>query len=180
MSGANLNVRVSNSHSCIPTIHGNDRVEFLVSNNNSQTALPLNKISSGGELSRISLALQLVTIDRTGIPTAIFDEVDAGIGGKVALTVGEKIHQLGGSRQVLCVTHLAQVAAHADAHLRVEKASSTSRSTIQVDKLSGDQRVKEIARMLSGNITDQSIAHAQELLGTTCTIARKSNRVSSK
>jgi len=144
---------------------GMDSIEFRVSANPGQPVGPLRRVASGGELSRISLAIQLIGSHHTGIPTQIFDEVDAGIGGAVAATVGERLHSVARNRQVLCVTHLAQVAAHADHHLRVSKTADDARTQTALTTLADEERVEEIARMLGGRrVTDQSRAHARELL----------------
>lgn len=146
--------------------NGMDSIEFRVSANPGQPPAPLRRVASGGELSRISLAIQLIGSRRTGIATQIFDEVDAGIGGAVAATVGERLHAVGRYRQVLCVTHLAQVAAQADHHLRVTKTAADSRTHTELAPLQAEDRIEEIARMLGGRrVTDQSRAHARELLG---------------
>jgi DNA repair protein RecN (Recombination protein N) len=144
--------------------HGLERVEFLVSANPGQPAKPLNKVASGGELSRISLAIQVVTSAHGRVPTLIFDEVDTGIGGAVAAAVGRQLQALAGRRQVLCVTHLAQVAAHADHHFRVAKTGKGAEVATTLDRLKPADRVDELARMLAGTaITTKTRAHAKEL-----------------
>ena len=146
--------------------HGTSRVEFLVSVNPGQPPQPLAAVASGGELSRISLALQVATIRSGAIPTLIFDEVDVGIGGGVAEIVGRLLRELGEARQTLCVTHLPQVAALGHRHLRVVKASDAESTTTDVFALDEAERVEEIARMLGGvEITDRTRAHAAEMLG---------------
>ena len=128
-------------------------------------ARPLAKVVSGGELSRISLALQVVTSRNASVPTLIFDEVDVGIGGGVAEIVGRLLHQLGRERQVLCVTHLPQVAARADWHWQVSKSSQAGQVTSRIEPLAGALRVEEVARMLGGvEITETTRSHARELL----------------
>ncbi len=125
----------------------------------------LNKVASGGELSRISLALQVVGARIARIPTLIFDEVDVGIGGRVAEIVGQQLRLLGASREVLCITHLAQVAALGDHHLLVNKTSGADSTRIQVRTLSDSERVSEIARMIGGiKISQQTLDHAQDML----------------
>ncbi len=147
---------------------GLDQVQLLVRTNRGQPALPLAQIASGGELSRISLALQVVTAKGTGVPTVIFDEVDAGIGGRVAEIVGQQLRAVGQGRQVFCVTHLPQVAAQAHHHVRVEKVTRKKGVSSRFQPLLGDERVAEIARMLGGvKVTTQSKAHAREMLGRT-------------
>lgn len=144
---------------------GLDQIEFLISTNPGQTPQPLSKVASGGELSRISLAIQVATIQCGQIPTLIFDEVDAGIGGGIAEIVGKLLYQLGGTRQVLCVTHLPQVAAQSHHHLKISKQSSTKSTHTTVQPLQEKSRTQEIARMLGGvEITDHTLAHAQEML----------------
>jgi DNA repair protein RecN (Recombination protein N) len=128
-------------------------------------ARPLAQVASGGELSRVSLAIQAATLAQGDIPTLIFDEVDVGIGGAVAETVGRLLRGLGGERQVLCITHLPQVAAQAHQHLRVSKQSDATRTTTAVAHLPAAARVDELARMLGGvKITERTRAHAAEML----------------
>ncbi|MDZ7753726.1 MAG: DNA repair protein RecN [Gammaproteobacteria bacterium] len=145
--------------------HGRDRVEFLVTTNPGRPAGPLNRVASGGELSRISLAIQVVGSRDHGISTLIFDEVDVGIGGAVAEMVGNQLRTLAANRQVLCVTHLPQVAAQGHQHLRVVKAADNGATTTRVDPLEGTHRVEEVARMLGGlEITRHTRAHAKEMI----------------
>jgi len=145
--------------------HGMEEVEFLVSANPGQPVQPLAKVASGGELSRISLAVQVVTTKCGGTPTLIFDEVDVGIGGRVAEIVGQLLRRLGEDRQVLCVTHLPQVAAQGHQHLQVVKQSSRNQTLTSISRLSGSDRVAEIARMLGGiQITEQALEHAREMI----------------
>jgi DNA repair protein RecN (Recombination protein N) len=149
-----------------PQQHGDDLVEYQVMLNPGQPERPLAKVASGGELSRISLAVQVTGGRDRGIPTLIFDEVDAGIGGAVAGIVGALLKRLSGSRQVLCVTHLPQVAARGDHHLRVEKKTGRKETHTTVTPLGDRERVEEIARMLGGlTISDKTRAAARELLG---------------
>lgn len=144
---------------------GLERVEFLVSANPGQPLRALAKVASGGELSRISLALHVATARSARIPVLIFDEVDVGIGGRVAEIVGQKLRDLGRTREVLCITHLAQVAALGDLHLRVSKATKAARTFAQVRLLSESERVAEIARMIGGiKISQQTLEHAQDML----------------
>lgn len=148
-----------------PTPTGLEKVEFMVSANPGQPPKPLAKVASGGELSRISLAIQVITSHADGIPTLIFDEVDVGIGGGVAEIVGEKLRVLGERRQVLCVTHLPQVAARGHQHLRVAKKTEKDTTRASIHALSTSERTDEIARMLGGvEITAATLAHAQEML----------------
>ncbi len=148
-----------------PSAHGRERALFLVTTNAGQPPRPLQKVASGGELSRISLAIQVITAGTTGIPTLIFDEVDVGVGGGVAEIVGRKLRQLADSRQVLCVTHQPQVAAQGHHHHRIRKASAGGHTRTRVDPLDPAERVDEIARMLGGlEITDQTRSHAREMI----------------
>ena len=147
------------------TASGLDQIEFLVSANPGQPPQPLAKVASGGELSRISLAIQVATIQCGLIPTLIFDEVDAGIGGGIAEIVGQLLRQLGECRQVLCVTHLPQVAAQAHQHLQIKKQTDGKTTHTGVQALEEDERIQEIARMLGGvEITGQTLAHAREMV----------------
>ena len=147
------------------TVNGMDRISFLVSTNPGQPPQPLAKIASGGELSRISLAIQVATIRCGSIPTLIFDEVDVGIGGGVAEIVGRLLRNLGEGRQVLCVTHLPQVAARGQHHLLIRKRSGKNGVMAEIGTLEGDARVREVARMLGGiDITENTLAHANEMI----------------
>lgn len=145
--------------------HGLEQVEFLVAGHAGSTPRSLAKVASGGELARISLAISVITSKASFTPTLIFDEVDAGIGGAVAETVGKLLHQLGQSHQILCVTHLPQVAAQGNHHFKVSKAQAAEKTISQVQTLGRMERVEEIARMLGGaTITDTTRRHARELL----------------
>ena len=145
--------------------HGLERVEFQVSANAGQPVKPLARVASGGELSRISLALQVVMARLGRIPTLIFDEVDVGVGGRVAEIVGQELRTLGQSRQVLCITHLPQVAALGEHHLRAVKHSQDGTTWADVEPLRDKARVQEIARMLGGiEISQTTIAHAKDML----------------
>ena len=147
------------------SLFGTDRIEFQVATNAGYDPAPLRRIASGGELSRISLALQVAGANRLGSGTLIFDEVDVGIGGGVAERVGRRLREVGESRQVLCITHLPQVAAQATHHLRVRKREADNASLTALDVIGGTERVEEIARMLGGvEITDRTLAHAREML----------------
>jgi len=148
-----------------PTPAGLETVEFQVSANPGQPLRPLAKVASGGELSRISLAIQVIAARAARIPTLIFDEVDSGIGGGVAEVVGRQLRTLGGSRQVLCVTHLPQVAAQAHQQIKVEKQTDGETTHTQVLPLDGNERVTEIARMLGGlELTENTLVHAREMV----------------
>lgn len=143
---------------------GNETVEFVVTANPGQPLQPLTKVASGGELSRISLGIQVVLANKTPVSTLIFDEVDVGIGGEIAHVVGQKLKQLGKSNQVICITHLSQVAAKGDYHFSVSKQGD-KQVTACIAKLNTEQRIAEIARMTGGEkITEQSLAHARQML----------------
>ena len=144
---------------------GLDEVEFLISANPGQAPQSLAKIASGGELSRMSLAIQVIASDGSAIPTMVFDEVDSGVGGGVAEMVGRRLQELGASRQVLCVTHLPQVASLADQHFRISKVTDGKTTRTQVQALDEEERVQELARMLGGvEITHKTLEHAAEML----------------
>lgn len=148
-----------------PHPQGNEEIAFLVSTNPGQPPQALAKIASGGELSRISLAIQVITAKTSTIPTLVFDEVDVGIGGAVAEVVGNLLHELGERGQVLCVTHQPQVASKGNQHLFVSKTASKNSVSTRLEKLADSDKIEEIARMLGGiAITDQSRAHAKEML----------------
>jgi DNA repair protein RecN (Recombination protein N) len=145
--------------------HGADEIEFLVSANPGQPPRPLAKVASGGELSRISLAIQVAAAQSDALPCLVFDEVDAGVGGGVAEIVGRQLRTLGERAQVLCVTHLPQVASQAHAHVRVTKLTDGKTTRTVLTVLGADERVEEIARMLGGvSITDKAREHAAEML----------------
>jgi DNA repair protein RecN (Recombination protein N) len=144
---------------------GIDNIEFLISANPGQEPMPLSKVASGGELSRMSLAVQVIASDGSSIPTMIFDEVDSGVGGGVAEMVGRRLQQLGANRQVLCVTHLPQVASLAAHHLRISKVTDGKATRTGVSVLGNEERIEEIARMLGGvEITKKTLDHAAEML----------------
>lgn len=145
---------------------GVDEIEFLIAANKGEAPRELARIASGGELSRVMLALKTAFAESDTVGTLLFDEIDTGIGGEVALSVGEHLQTLARARQVLCVTHLASIAARADNHYRVEKAIDQERTTTRVSRLEGEERAREIARMLAGDPHGgTSLAHAAELLG---------------
>jgi DNA repair protein RecN (Recombination protein N) len=145
--------------------NGFEQVEFMVSANPGIPLQPLSKVASGGELSRISLAIQVATIRFGSTPTLVFDEVDVGIGGGVAEIVGQMLRSLAASRQILCVTHLPQVAAQAMHHFQVQKRTQKKSTWTGIAKLQQEERIQEIARMLGGvQITEQTLAHAQEMI----------------
>jgi DNA repair protein RecN (Recombination protein N) len=147
--------------------NGADRAEFSISANAGEEPRPLDKVASGGELSRIALALKtsLGQSDNTVRRTLVFDEIDTGIGGGVAEAVGRRLKKLSGSNQVLCVTHLAQVAGFADHHYSVEKREVKGRTVAEIEELTGDARTREIGRMLSGQkVTPEALKHAEQLI----------------
>lgn len=144
--------------------HGMDKVEFLIAPNVGSDLRPLARIASGGEISRVMLALKTVLVQVDSIPTVLFDEIDSGIGGKIADVVGKKLKELSQSAQVICITHLPQIARFADRHFLVEKDVVGERTLITAKPLSDAERVTEIARMHGGNETEVGLAHARELL----------------
>jgi len=165
MAGGRFEITVDIGDEASAGSQGLDRVGFLVSANPGQPLQPLAKVASGGELSRISLAIQVATAECGSVPTLVFDEVDVGIGGRVAEIVGRLLRRLGESRQVLCVTHLPQVAAQGHAQLRVAKQAIDGRTFTEITTLSAAERVDEVARMLGGaEITATTRAHAEEML----------------
>jgi DNA repair protein RecN (Recombination protein N) len=158
--------------------HGYDRVEFLVAPNRGEELRPIQKVASGGELSRIQLAIAAALFrrsERAGTATLVFDEIDAGIGGRVAEVVGRKLRDLSSNNQVVCVTHLGQIASLADVHFRVWKEESRGRTVARIDRLDGrDQRIDELARMIGGSsITGAARAHAIDLLDRASVPGRK-------
>jgi len=155
-----------------PTGQGLERVEFYLSPNPGEELRPLAWVASGGELSRIMLALRRVAPDTEGVQTLIFDEVDAGVGGAAATAVGERLKQVARGLQVLCITHLPQVAAFGDAHYRVEKMEDGGRTFTALVALKGETRVLEMARMLGGSqVTDRTLEHARELISASGRLA---------
>ncbi len=164
MQGGRFEVALSQDDA--PGPHGLDQVAFLVAGHAGSSPRPVGKVASGGELSRIALAIAVTTSQLGTAHTLIFDEVDSGVGGAVAETVGRLMKQLGADRQVMAVTHLPQVAACADHHLQVSKQQQDGTTTSQVQVVTGEQRVAEIARMLGGErLSGTTLAHARELLG---------------
>jgi DNA repair protein RecN (Recombination protein N) len=165
MEQCQFEVALSERESANPHPHGREEVEFLISTNPGTPTQSLGKIASGGELSRISLAIQVVTASTGTISSMVFDEVDVGIGGAVAEVVGKLLRELASKAQILCVTHLPQVAAQGHNHLQVSKTSDKNSARTSLAQLSAQDRVQEIARMLGGiNITEQSLAHAREMV----------------
>jgi DNA repair protein RecN (Recombination protein N) len=167
MDQCQLEIALNPRESADPHPHGGEDIEFLVSTNPGNPTQPLGKIASGGELSRISLAIQVVTASASTVPSMVFDEVDVGIGGAVAEVVGRLLRTLSEQAQVLCVTHLPQVAAQGQHHLQVSKSSDNKSVETRMSHLQQEEKVQEIARMLGGvKITDQTLAHAREMLET--------------
>ncbi|MCQ2610732.1 MAG: DNA repair protein RecN [Treponema sp.] len=145
--------------------YGMDNIEFLISVNPGSPLLPLAKIASGGELSRVMLSLKTVFAESDSVETMIFDEIDTGIGGEVAVSVGEHIKNIAKKRQVLCITHLASIAVYADNQIKIQKGVNNQVTSTQVSPIEGEERVKEIARMLSGDTTSEaSLEHARSML----------------
>jgi len=168
MPGGRFEVELTPREADTVAADGLERVGFAVSANPGQPPRPLGKVASGGELSRISLAIEVILADSASIPSLIFDEVDSGIGGGVAEVVGRRLRALGERRQVLCVTHLPQVAAQGHRHLQVEKQTDGKSTHTRIRALDPEPRIGEIARMLGGiEITEQTLAHAREMLGRT-------------
>jgi DNA repair protein RecN (Recombination protein N) len=165
MSGGRFEIALD---ACDPAAHGVEQVEFLVAGHAGTTPRPLAKVASGGELARISLAISVIASSATATPTLIFDEVDSGIGGGVAEVVGRLLKKLGHDRQVLCVTHLPQVASQAGQHFQVSKGTvADGRTVSRITPLGSAERIEEIARMLGGlEITATTRKHARELLAS--------------
>jgi len=167
MPGGVFEVSISPRDVTDPRAFGMDDIEFLISANPGQQPMPLSKVASGGELSRMSLAIQVIASDGSAIPTMVFDEVDSGVGGGVAEMVGMRLRDLGQTRQVFCVTHLPQVASLGDNHFRIMKLSDGKSTRTGITQLSDKERIDEIARMLGGvEITKRTRDHAAEMLKT--------------
>jgi len=166
MAGGVFAIELAANESDKPNLLGAERCEFLVSANPGQPPRPLRKVASGGELARISLAIEVAALGLDSVPTMIFDEVDSGVGGAVAEVVGQKLRALGRERQVLCVTHLPQVAAQGHHHFQVSKAVTGSSTHSAVKLLDEKARIEELARMLGGlEITRETRANARQMLG---------------
>jgi DNA repair protein RecN (Recombination protein N) len=162
MEGASFAVALEPCEELGPT--GAERVELMVALNRGVPAAPLRETASGGELSRLMLALMTVA-GRRGSPTLVFDEVDAGVGGQTARAVGERLRALGEGRQVLCITHLPQIAALASRHFRIEKSAAGEVARAAVEELDGERVVAELCRMLGADTADAGARrHAEELL----------------
>lgn len=165
MKGGKFAIECNSKPTDTPSATGLDHVLFNVSANPGAAPRPMSDVASGGELSRLSLAVQLITSERNRVPTLIFDEVDTGVGGGVAETVGQQLRKLGDRCQVLCVTHLPQVAAQGHFHVKVSKQSSDNKTLAESRTLTDDESLEEIARMLGGvKITKRTLEHAKEML----------------
>ena len=165
MPEGTFEVRVTPDAMDRPAATGTDEIDFLIAANPGQSARPLERVASGGELSRVSLAIEVVAASRTRVPTLVFDEVDTGIGGGVAEIVGRQLRALGDAGQSLCVTHLPQVAAQAEHHLHVAKQVDAGQTATRISTLDPDARIEEIARMLGGvELTAQTRAHATDMI----------------
>lgn len=165
MDKARVDIAVKYDENTTPTSFGFDNIVINVQTNPGQKLLPLSQVASGGELSRISLAIQMIAVDKLDVPVLIFDEVDSGVGGAVAEVVGRELRKIGEQRQVMCITHLAQVAANAHHHYRVNKQSEASDTVSAIEHLCTAERITEIARMIGGvTLTENTYLHAQEML----------------
>ena len=167
MEGGRLHVSVTShdKENLKVTPYGQDDIDFMVSTNAGMPLKPLSKTASGGELSRISLAIQVIVSQSSSTPTLIFDEVDVGVGGRIAEIVGERLRELGRNAQVICITHLPQVAALGEQHILVKKSADADQTSTQLIKLDQSERIEELSRMLGGvEITESTVAHAREML----------------
>lgn len=170
MSGGRFSIAVERDAKARFSAHGMDRIEFQVAANPGQPLAPLAKVASGGELSRISLAIQVIASDASDMPVMVFDEVDAGVGGGIAELIGRRMRALGRDRQVFCVTHLPQVASQAHHHFKVEKIAGSNHTHTTIAKLDDAVRIEELARMLGGvKITDTTREHAREMVRAAAT-----------
>lgn len=162
-----LGVRMTLRHSRGPLAsHGQDSIEFYISTNPGEAPKPLAKIASGGELSRITLAIKNAMADKDAVPTVIYDEIDSGVSGKAASRIGEVLRQSAEGHQILCITHTAQIAALADCHLLIQKNITNERTYTEIHPLDENGRVEALARLISGDhVTELSLANAREMLG---------------
>ncbi len=168
MQGGQFQINIQPKKTQELSLNGLDDIQFMVSMNPGQSLLPIQKVASGGELSRLSLAIQMATANNLGIPTLIFDEVDAGVGGATAEVVGRHLRKLGNDAQVLCVTHLAQVAAQAHHHYKVNKFEQDDSVSTEISHLTENARIDELARMLGGiEMTQNTHEYAKEMLSQT-------------
>ena len=161
-------IRLTLHHSTGPlTSHGQDSVEFYISTNPGEDPKPLAKVASGGELSRIVLAIKSAMADKDDIPTLIYDEIDTGVSGSAAGRIGELLKRTSAGRQILCITHTAQIAAFADRHLLIQKKVEQGRTFTEIEPLDENGRVHALAKIISGDhITDLSLANAKEMIET--------------
>ncbi len=151
-----------------PTAKGSDRVEFLIATNPGEPLRPLAKVASGGEISRVMLAIKSAMARQEPLPTMVFDEIDVGVGGRTASIIADKLAALARAAQVLCITHLAQIASRGERHFYIEKCVKGDRTTVVVTPLDPDQRIAEVARMIGGTeVTETVLQHAREMLGVT-------------
>ena len=165
MQGGRFHISIEPKKSNALSLNGLDEIQFLVHTNPGQTLRPLNKVASGGELSRLSLGIQMATSNNLKIPTLIFDEVDTGVGGATAEMVGKHLRKLGSNAQVFCVTHLPQVAAQSHHHYKVDKFEKNESTATNISHLTEEARIEEIARMLGGvELTKNTQEHAKEML----------------
>ena len=168
MPSARFEIHIDNDHF---GPNGADRVEFFISTNAGEPPKPMAKVASGGELARIMLSIENVLADHGGVGTMIFDEVDTGVSGRAGYKIGLKLRQVSRGRQVLCITHLAPIAALGQNHIRIEKQEKDGRTFTAALTLSGEERVREIARITTGeNITEAALAGAREMLEAGCNI----------
>lgn len=168
MGNTKFKVNFTPRSSATPVLGGLEEIEFMMAPNLGEDLKPLAKIASGGELSRVMLAIKAILVEAEQTPTIIFDEIDAGIGGRTAVNLGKKLHSLGKFRQVLCVTHLPVIAGYGENHYSVQKSIIHGRTTVSVDLLDQDSRIQELTRMLGGTDQDDvSLKHAEELLRKT-------------
>ena len=164
MKSANFVVDFKNLDVDTLSASGLDKVEFMFSANLGELVKPLKDVASGGEMSRFMLAVKNITAKIEGIGTLVFDEIDTGVSGHIALVLAEKLGKVAGMAQVICVTHLAQIASYGNSHYYIEKQEVDGKTKTEVSKLGDKEREKEIARLISGNITESSLKHASEML----------------
>ncbi|MGN1164221.1 MAG: DNA repair protein RecN, partial [Candidatus Ornithospirochaeta sp.] len=163
MEAAVFNISVTPLDECGP--FGKDKIEYLIAANKGEKTSLIQNTSSGGELSRLMLAMKVSISGRYGVETMLFDEVDAGIGGKVATKVAEELKELSEKRQVITITHLAQISSKADRHYKVFKMEEGGRTISRISLIEGEERVRETARILSGDESEISLEHARRMLG---------------
>jgi DNA repair protein RecN (Recombination protein N) len=164
LKGARLEISIRERNEAIMSVNGNEDIELLFSANMGEDLRPLHKVASGGEISRVMLALKVVLTGIDRIPTLIFDEIDSGVGGRTAYRVAQRIAEVARGRQVLCITHLPQIAAAAQTHLYVTKTEDGGRTFTSVLRLDQESRIAELARMMSGENHETALNHAREML----------------